>query len=65
MRLGTVILVAWLVIGAVAGAQRHYYGFSVPSCARASTIALTIVAGPLNYLGMNPKVTCLLPKKAK
>ena len=31
---------------------------SNPDCAKASTIAVTVLAGPLNYVGANPKVTC-------
>ena len=58
MRIGTVLLIVWLVIGAIAGGQRHYYTSSNPDCARASTIAVTILAGPLNFIGANPKVTC-------
>jgi hypothetical protein len=57
MRIGTLILVAWLVIGAIAGAQRHYYSGHA-SCGKASTIAVTVAAGPLNYVGVNPKVSC-------
>jgi hypothetical protein len=57
MRIGAVLLVVWLIIGAIAGYQRHYYNGHV-SCARASTIFVTIVAGPLNYAGINPKVGC-------
>jgi hypothetical protein len=62
MRIGTLLLVIWLVIGAIAGGQRHYYNGSVDSCAKAGNIALTIVAGPLNYLGVNPKTSCTAPK---
>ena len=58
MRIGTVLLLVWLVIGAIAGGQRHYYTSSNPDCAKASTIAVTILAGPLNFVGANPKVTC-------
>ena len=58
MRIGTILLVIWIIIGAVAASQRHYFGSSSPSCARASTIAVTIAAGPLNYAGVNPKVSC-------
>jgi hypothetical protein len=58
MRIGTVLLVIWLIIGAVAAGQRHYFGSSGTSCGKASTIAVTIVAGPLNYAGVNPKVSC-------
>jgi hypothetical protein len=58
MRLGTILLVIWLIIGAVAAGQRHYYGNSDPNCGKASTIAVTIAAGPLNFAGVNPKVSC-------
>lgn len=58
MRIGTVLLVIWLVIGAIAGGQRHYYSSSNAGCAKASTIIVTVLAGPLNYAGLNPKVSC-------
>jgi hypothetical protein len=58
IRLGAILLVIWLVIGVVAAGQRHYFGSSGPSCARASTIAATIAAGPLNFAGVDPKVSC-------
>ncbi len=33
------------------------------SRASAGTIAVTVIAGPLNYLGVNPKVThCTIPQ---
>jgi hypothetical protein len=62
MRIGTVLLIVWLVIGAIAGGQRHYYSSSNPDCGKASTIAVTVLAGPLNYPGLNPKVTCSASK---
>jgi hypothetical protein len=58
MRLGTVLLVIWLVIGVIAAGQRHYFDSSGTGCAKASTIAVTIAAGPLNFAGVNPKVSC-------
>lgn len=57
MSLGTILLVIWLIIGAVAAGQRHYFGSLGTSCAKASTIAVTIAAGPLNYAGVYPKVS--------
>jgi hypothetical protein len=27
-------------------------------CSRASTVAVTIIAGPLNYTGVDPKINC-------
>jgi hypothetical protein len=62
MRLGTLLLLIWLIIGAIAAGQRGYLSGSVGSCTKAGTIAVTIIAGPLNYLGVNPKVDCTLPK---
>jgi hypothetical protein len=57
MRLGSVILVIWLIIGVIATAQRGYFNDRV-SCASAGTVVVTILAGPLNYVGVNPKLSC-------
>jgi hypothetical protein len=57
VRLGSVILAIWLIIGAVAAGQRGYYS-AMPSCGSAGTIIVTILAGPLNYAGVNPKISC-------
>ena len=59
-----VIVVLWLMIGAIAAGQRHYFSGSA-GCGKASTIAVTVLAGPLNYLGANPKVTCHVPQPSK
>jgi hypothetical protein len=64
MRFGAILLIVWLVIGVIAGAQRHYYNGGV-GCARAATIAVTILAGPLNYVGVNPKVNCHTPHPSR
>jgi hypothetical protein len=61
MRIIGVLIVIWLIVGLFAGLQRHYYTGDV-SCARAGTIAATVAAGPLNYVGANPKVHCTVPK---
>lgn len=65
MRIGTALLVLWLVIGAVAAGQRHYFSGSRTNCAKAGAIAVTIIAGPLNYVGVNPKLSCQVPKPSK
>lgn len=65
MRLLIALLLVWLVIGAIAGAQRGYYNSSHANCAKAGTIAVTIAAGPLNYVGANPKVSCALPQPSQ
>jgi len=61
MRAGGVILLIWLIIGAVAAGQRGYYGSSSVNCGTTGTVIVTILAGPLNYVGVNPKVSCHLP----
>jgi hypothetical protein len=52
------ILVIWLIIGAFAAFQRGYFSSANTNCAGVSTTVVTIVAGPLNYVGVNPKVGC-------
>ncbi len=59
-----ILIVAWLLIGALAAGQRHYFSGGA-DCAKASRVAVTIIAGPLNYLGVNPKVSCNLPQPSK
>jgi membrane protein YdbS with pleckstrin-like domain len=65
MRIGSVLLIVWLIIGAIAGSQRHYYTGSDPNCSQTGTIAVTVLAGPLNYTGVNPKVSCKTPQPSK
>lgn len=57
-RIISILVVVWLVIGAFAAFQRGYFDDTETNCSEASDIALNIVAGPLNYLGLNPKVDC-------
>ncbi|WP_084293556.1 hypothetical protein [Mycobacterium gastri] len=59
---GAIVLV-WLLIGVFATWQRGYFKGEQTSCASAGTVAVTVIAGPLNYLGVHPKVTnCRLPQ---
>lgn len=59
--IGVVVLV-WLLIGVLAAWQRDYFRHADTSCATAGNVALTVIAGPLNYAGVNPKVKCNLPQ---
>ncbi|PZF92717.1 hypothetical protein [Micromonospora deserti] len=59
------LVVIWLIIGAVAAGQRGYYSGDDTNCAEAGTVLVTIVAGPLNYAGANPKVDCELPQPSE
>ena len=56
--IGLVVLL-WLAIGVLAAYQRDYFGDDQDvSCKSTGDTVLTIVAGPLNYFGANPKVDC-------
>ena len=65
MRIGSVLLIVWLIIGALAAGQRGYYSGSVGTCTKAGTIVVTILAGPLNYVGVNPKIECKVPQPSQ
>ena len=65
MRIGGVLVLIWLLVGVVAAAQRDYFSSSKANCARLGTIAVTVVAGPVNYAGVNPKVRCQLPQPSR
>lgn len=60
-----ILVVIWLVIGAAAAFQRDYFSDESTNCAEVGNIALTIVAGPLNYMGANPKVECDVPEPSQ
>lgn len=63
MRISSIVIVIWLLIGVAAAAQRDYFSGSDTNCAKFGTTALTIIAGPLNYVGVNPKVDdCKTPQ---
>jgi hypothetical protein len=64
-RLVGLLLVIWLVIGFIAAWQRNYFSGSDTNCAKIGTITVTVLAGPLNYIGVNPKITCELPQPSK
>lgn len=54
------IIIIWLVIGAIAAGQRGYFGSAddLKGCNRAASAAVTVIAGPLNYAGVDPKINC-------
>ena len=61
MHIGSVLLTIWLVIGGVAAGQRGDYKGPI-DCSSAATIAVTVLAGPLNYAGVNPNINCATPR---
>jgi hypothetical protein len=61
-----IIVVVWLVIGVFAAWQRGYFSSDQDvSCKTFGDTALTVVAGPLNYVGANPKIHCSVPQPSK
>jgi hypothetical protein len=64
-RLATAILVIWLLIGLAAAFQRGYLSGSSTNCDRVGSTVLTIVAGPLNYVGLNPRIHCQTPRPSR
>lgn len=63
--IGGVLVLIWLIIGAIAAGQRGYFSDASDNCAEAGTTIVTIVAGPLNYMGVNPKVDCDVPEPSQ
>ena len=61
MSRGTVILFIWLLIGVAAAGQRGYFDLNNINCSQGATMGLTIVAGPLNYVGLDPQISCTAP----
>ncbi len=65
-RIVSLLVLVWLIIGVIATAQRGYFSSGDTDCAGVSTIVVTILAGPLNYVGVNPKVDCpAIPEPSK
>ena len=64
-RVIAIIVLVWLLIGLAAATQRHYLSGSEATCAKVGTTLITIVAGPLNYIGANPKINCAAPQPSK
>jgi hypothetical protein len=60
-----VLVAAWLVIGVIAAVQRDYFSSTFANCAKVGTTVVTILAGPLNYFGVNPKISCKVPQPSK
>ncbi|MDX6275310.1 MAG: hypothetical protein QOJ92_2520 [Frankiales bacterium] len=58
MKIGSLVVLVWLLIGLFAAYQRDDFNGKIDNCNKAVTIGATVVAGPLNYVGINPKVSC-------
>lgn len=61
-RVVSLVILIWFGAGLVAAGQRGYFNEPPQECSHAATLAVTILAGPLNYTGLNPKMGCELPE---
>jgi hypothetical protein len=57
MHIGSALLAIWLIIGGIAAGHRGDFNGPM-GCSSVGTIAVTILAGPLNYAGVNPHIHC-------
>jgi hypothetical protein len=61
-----IVVIVWLVIGVFAAFQRGYVtDKNDVNCRSFGDTALTIIAGPLDYMGINPKIHCNVPQPSK
>ncbi|MGY2031550.1 hypothetical protein ACW9HR_26875 [Nocardia gipuzkoensis] len=66
MRWLTLLVLVWRIIGAIAAGQRGYISHAEQNCAGVGTIVVTVLAGLLNYAGVDPKVTnCHVPQPSR
>jgi hypothetical protein len=64
--IGGLIVLLWLILGGVAAYERGYFkDTGDTSCAEAGTVMVTVIAGPLNWMGINPKIKCDIPEPSK
>jgi uncharacterized protein with PQ loop repeat len=61
----SIVVLVWLLIGVLSAVQRHYFSSASTNCAKVGTTVVTILSGPLNYMGVNPKISCALPQPSK
>ncbi len=64
-RTASIVVMVWLLIGVFAAVQRGYFADEAANCSKLGTIAANVVAGPLNYIGLNPKIACEVPQPSR
>lgn len=65
MRITSVLVAIWLIIGVLAIWQRGYFtGSENPDCEQVSTIAVTLIAGPLKLRWREPQGRGVRPPRA-
>jgi hypothetical protein len=64
MHIGTALVLVWLIIGAIAAGHRGEFK-STNDCSNVGTIAATVAAGPLNYAGIDPHISCTVSASSR
>ena len=54
-----IMVVVWFILGASVAHDRGYFSGSRPrTCSFVGSGLLTVVAGPINYVGVHPQAVC-------
>jgi hypothetical protein len=54
-----ILVIIWFVVGSSAANDRGYFDASRHrDCTFIGSAMLTVVAGPINYMGLHPKAAC-------
>jgi hypothetical protein len=53
------LVIIWFILGVSVASDRGYFRSGYErTCTNMGTAALTVVAGPINYLGVHPRAAC-------
>jgi hypothetical protein len=54
-----ILVIAWFVLGCSVANDRGYFNASADrNCTFIGSAVLTVVTGPINYLGLHPQAAC-------
>lgn len=54
-----IFVIVWFILGASVAHDRGYFnGSAHRSCSFVGSGLLTVVAGPINYIGVHPRAVC-------
>ena len=62
MKIGSVLVVIWLIIGAIAGYQRHYYDSDIRELREGRNDRGNHSRGPAQLLRHEPEDSCTAPQ---
>jgi hypothetical protein len=54
-----IMVIVWFILGASVAHDRGYFDTGIQrTCSFVGSGLLTVVAGPINYLGVHPRAVC-------